>query len=305
MALASFDREVIGVELDDLTAAVATVNLRHWPEAGVQAGDVTAMDLAELGVFAPGSGVWLDPGRRTPGRSTASGATRRVSDPESFAPPWSFVRSLAGRSGATGVKLPPGIAHRHLPDPATEDVELQWVSVGGEAVECTVWWGRLARDGVGRSALLLGGDSAAELRETRGAAVPARPVAGPNDVRAGGWLHEPDPAVVAAGLVPQLAEELDAHGLSSGPTYLLSAGPATSAFARSYAVEDVLPFQLKALRAYLRDRGVGRLTIKKRGVAVEPEQLRKQLRPTGEAEATIAITRVGGQQTVLVLRPAP
>jgi hypothetical protein len=214
------------------------------------------------------------------------------------------VTGLAARVPATGVKLPPGIAHRHLPDPATEEVELQWVSVGGEAVECTVWWGRLARDSVARSALLLGADTAAELRETTGVHVSARPPAAPDQVRAGSWLHEPDPAVIAAGLAPQLAEELDAQALSTGPTYLLSPGPASSAFARSYAIEDVLPFQLKALRAYLRDRGVGRLTIKKRGVAVEPEQLRKQLRPTGDAEATIAITRVGGQQTVLVLRDA-
>ena len=42
-----------------------------------------------------------------------------------------------------------------------------------------------------------------------------------------------------------------------------------------------MPFQLKALRAYLRDRDVGALTIKKRGTAVEPEQLRRQLRLTG------------------------
>jgi hypothetical protein len=304
MALATFDREVVGVERDDLTAAVATVNLRHWPEATVQAGDVTSLDLAALGAFAPGTGLWLDPARRTPGRSTASGATRRVSDPESFAPPWSFVRSLAARSAATGAKLPPGIAHRYLPDPATEDVELQWVSVGGEAVECSVWWGVLARDGVTRSALLLGPDTAAELRETRGAAAADPTIGSPQLVRAGSWLHEPDPAVVAAGLVGQLAAELAAQSLAKGPTYLVSPGPATSAFARTYAIEDVLPFQLKALRAYLRDRDIGRLTIKKRGVAVEPEQLRKQLRPTGDNEATIAITRVGGQQTVLVLRPA-
>jgi hypothetical protein len=306
MALATFDREVLGVEQDDLTAAVATVNLRHWPTATVQAGDVTSLDLAALGAFASGTGLWLDPARRTPGRSTAAGATRRVTDPESFAPPWSFVRSLAAQNPATGVKLPPGIAHRHLPDPATEDVELQWVSVGGEAVECSVWWGGLARDGVGRSALVLGADTAAELREPRGdgsAVAPLRLATG-GDVRPGSWLHEPDPAVVSAGLVPLLAGELDATALAKGPTYLVSPTPASSPFARTYAVEDVLPFQLKALRAYLRDRDVGRLTVKKRGVSVDPEQLRRQLRPTGGAEATIAVTRTGGQQTVLVLRPA-
>src|SRR5690348_2289751 len=73
MALASFEREVIGVEADDLTAAVATVNLRHWPGASVQVGDVTTMDLAAIGAGTAGTGVWLDPGRRTPAR-TASGA---------------------------------------------------------------------------------------------------------------------------------------------------------------------------------------------------------------------------------------
>lgn len=309
MALASFEREVVGVELDELTAAVATVNLRHWPDAGVQVGDVTTMDLAELGAFAPGAGVWLDPGRRTPGRTTAAGATRRVTDPESFAPPWSFVTSLAPKVAALGVKLPPGIAHRHLPDGSTRDagsVEAQWVSVGGEAVECTVWWGSPAREGVVRSALVLcGADGAAELREHVGEPAARLGMAAPGSIRAGSWLHEADPAVVAAGLVPRLAAELGASALSKGPTYLVTSAGASSPYARSYAVEDVLPFQLKSLRAYLRQRGVGRLTIKKRGVAVEPDQLRRQLRPTGDAEATIAITRVGNQQTVLVLRPAP
>jgi hypothetical protein len=304
MAFASFEREVVGVEQDDLTAAVATVNLRHWPGAVVQAGDVTTMDLTELGAYTAGTGVWLDPGRRTPGRSTASGATRRVSDPEAFAPPWSFVRELAAKVPATGVKLPPGIAHRHLPDPTAETVEAQWVSIGGEAVECSVWWGSLAREGVGRSALVLGGEGAAELREHPGGAAGRLETAAPGAVRPGSWLHEPDPAVVAAGLVPRLADELGAQGLAKGPTYLVTGTATTTPFARSYAIEDVLPFQLKALRAYLRGRDIGRLTIKKRGVAVEPDQLRRQLRPTGAAEATIAIARVGGQQTVLVLRPS-
>jgi hypothetical protein len=118
-------------------------------------------------------------------------------------------------------------------------------------------------------------------------------------------LHEADPAVVSAGLVPHLAGELGAQALAKGPSYLVTAGSVATPFARSYAIEDVLPFQLKSLRAYLRERGVGRLTVKKRGVAVEPDQLRRQLRPSGDNEATIAVTRVGTQQTVLVLRPAP
>ena len=76
--------------------------------------------------------------------------------------------------------------------------------------------------------------------------------------------------------------------------------------ARAYAVQDVFGFQLKTLRSWLRDRGVGRLTIKKRGTAVQPEQLRKQLRLStswGEADATIVLTRVAGRQSVIAVRP--
>ena len=46
MALATFDREVLAVERDEVTAAVATMNLRHWPEASVRCADATTVDLA-------------------------------------------------------------------------------------------------------------------------------------------------------------------------------------------------------------------------------------------------------------------
>lgn len=71
--------------------------------------------------------------------------------------------------------------------------------------------------------------------------------------------------------------------------------------ADAYRVLDTLPFGLKRLRTALRERGVGRLTIKKRGTAVVPEQLRRQLDLRGDAEATIVLTRVAGEQQVLVV----
>ena len=67
----------------------------------------------------------------------------------------------------------------------------------------------------------------------------------------------------------------------------------------------MLPFGLKRLRALLRERGVGRLTVKKRGTAVEPEELRGQLRLHGDEEATVVLTRVAGQQSVLLVERLP
>ena len=74
-------------------------------------------------------------------------------------------------------------------------------------------------------------------------------------------------------------------------------------FARSYEVLETLPHREKPLRAALHERGIGRLTIKKRGVDVVPDQLRKRLALTGDNEATIVLTRVDGQGTCLLVRP--
>lgn len=284
MALAGLDREVLAVDADELTAALATVNLRHWPDVEVRCADVTTLDLAHE--LAPGDGVWLDPARRT--------GSRRTFDPESFSPPYSFVLDVMARVPATGAKLAPGIAHHLLPP----DTEAQWVSVGGDVVECALWSGPLARDGVARSALLLDGAGAAH--ELAGDPSLPRAEVGP----VAGFLHEPDGAVIRAGLVADVAAAFGARLVDPTIAYLTGDHPVDSPLVHSYAVEDVLPFHLKTLRTLLRDRGVGRLTIKKRGSAVDPEVLRRQLRLRGPAEATIVLTRVAGQPSVLVVRPA-
>jgi len=119
----------------------------------------------------------------------------------------------------------------------------------------------------------------------------------------GRWLHEPDGSVIRAGLVAEVAGPLGAVLLDPTIAYLTTTEPVATPFATSYEVTDVLPFGLKRLRALLRSRGVGSLTVKKRGTAVQPEALRRQLRLSGDAEATIVLTRVAGEQTVLVVSP--
>lgn len=292
MALAALDRQVLAIDADELTAAFATVNLRHWPSAEVRCHDVTTLDLPAM--LEPTDGVWLDPARRTTGHG---GGSRRTFDPEAFSPPYSFVLDVARQFPATGAKLAPGIAHRLLPDGVSAPAaEAQWVSVHGDVVECALWFGPLARDSVRRSALVLDGRGGThELVDDESL---SRPPAGP----VGAYLHEPDGAVIRAGLVPEIAARTGARLIDPTIAYLTTDTPVSDSLVHSYAVDDVLPYQVKSLRTYLRDRGVGVLTIKKRGSAVDPVQLRRQLRLTGDAEATIALTRVAGRPSVLVLR---
>jgi hypothetical protein len=279
MAFAGLDREVLAVDRDEVTAAVATVNLRHWPEAVVRCEDATTTELGGYG------GAFLDPARRA-----ASG--RRLLDPHQGSPPFSFALDLARRLPGVGVKTAPGIPHHLVP----EGAEAQWVSVDGDVVEAGLWFGAVAREGVNRSALVLDGEGGAAEVNDEGLDVPD--VAPPGPV-----LYEPDGAVIRSGLVGQVAATVGGHLLDPTIAYVTAERRVPTPLASAYAVEDVFPFQLKTLRTWLRDRGVGRLTIKKRGTAVDPDQLRRQLKLSGDAEQTIVLTRVSGRQSVLAVRP--
>ena len=282
MALAGVGLQVLAVDADEATAAVATVNLRHFPEAQVRHGDGLAVDLAAEGV----DGVYADPARRT-------AAGRRSWEPSDWTPPLDALLALRDQVPAVGLKLGPGLPHRLVPAEAAA----QWVSVDGDVVEVGLWFGPLAPEGPGRSALVLRGGHAHTVVADRAADAP--PPVGP----VGTYLYEPDGAVIRAGLVGTVVH--DVHGRLLDPTiaYVTADRLVPIPVAGAYRVLDDLPFSVKRLRTYLRERGVGRLTVKKRGTAVTPEQLRGQLDLRGDAEATVVLTRVGGTQHVLVVEP--
>lgn len=293
MAFAGVGLGVLAVDTDELTAAVATVNLRHFPEAEIRHADAFSLDLAAEGV----DGVFADPARRT-----ASGSRRH--DPAAYSPPLDRVLDLRATVPAVGVKVGPGIPHTALPP----DVEAQWVSVDGDVVEAGLWSGPLAPDGPGRTALLLrttpgeGAPSAVVVRPSGTGAEAGRsptPDVGP----VGGYLYEPDGAVIRAGLVGEVVAEVQGRLVDRTIAYVTSDALHHPATATAYRVLDTMPFGLKRLRTYLRERDVGRLTIKKRGTAVVPEQLRKQLDLRGRADGTIVLTRIAGAQHVLVVEP--
>jgi hypothetical protein len=281
MAMAALGLTVLATDVDELTAAVATVNSRFFPDTEVRHADGLTLDLAAEGV----DGVFADPARRT-------AAGRRRHDPSSYSPPLDDVLAVRDRVAALGVMVGPAIPLAAVPP----DAEAQWVSVDGDVVEAGLWFGPLAPDGPGHSALVVRGETASTLRAQR---TPGPPEVGP----VGAYLYEPDGAVIRSGLVALVAEQVHGRLVDATIAYVTSDHLAATDVAQAYRVVDVMPFGLKRLRTALRERGVGRLTIKKRGTAVVPEQLRKQLDLRGDAEATIVLTRVAGTQQVLLVEP--
>ena len=266
----------LGIDRDLLTVEVARANaevLGAGDRVEVRCADVTDTDLA--GVDA----VFVDPARR--------GGGSRALDPRSWSPPFSFVLDLARRVPATGAKLAPGVPHGVLPAGA----EAEWVSDGGDVVECALWCGPLSSGAPRRATLLPSGATLTGDGTRTG-------VPGP----IGRYLVEPDGAVIRAGLVAEAADLVGGRLLDATIAYLTCDERPETPFGTAYEVTDVLPFGVKRLRALLRDRGVGRLTVKKRGTAVRPEELRRQLRLSGDAEATVVLTRIAGEQSVLLVQ---
>ena len=286
MALAGMGLRVVAVERDEATAACATVNLRRLPGATVRHGDALAVDLLAEGVDA----VFADPARRD-----ARG--RRVFDPAAYEPPLDALLALRAVVPALGLKVAPGIPHAALP----EDAHAQWVSDGGDVVEAGLWFDGLAPEGPGRSALVLTEAGGAVVAD---AGPPDAPVTqapvGPLEA----FLYEPDGAVIRAGLVHRVCAEVEGSLVAPSIAFVTAPHLIATPFATAYRVLDHFPFGLKRLRTYLRERGVGHVTIKKRGTAVEPETLRRQLDLRGSGTATIVLTRLAGTQSVLVVEPA-
>ncbi|KRF15181.1 class I SAM-dependent methyltransferase [Nocardioides sp. Soil796] len=278
IAFARAGLTVAGVDLDPVRVAVAEANLAALGLPGaVQVADGTTLDLSGFGA------VFADPARR--------GARGRVFDAEGWTPPWSFVTSLLER--ASVVKVAPGIPHDLVPD----SVEAEWVSEAGEVKEAALWSSYLATARC-RATVIGSGGLASITEEDDPYDGRERPVR-----ELGAFLYEPDGAVIRAGLVTAVAAGVDGGLLDEHIAYVTSDTSFRSPFARGYQVLETLPYREKPLKAALRERGIGRLTIKKRGVDVVPEQLRKRLDLHGEQEATLVMTRVAGEGTALLVQP--
>jgi hypothetical protein len=268
-----------GVDLDPVRVAVAEANLAALGLPGaVMVADATTVDTA------PFDAAFADPARRS--------SRGRTFSPDGWTPPWSFVEELLRRPAC--VKVAPGIPHDLVPD----GVEAEWVSDRGEVKEAALWSGRLAT--TARRATVIGQGGLATLTDEddpffgRGGA----------DVRkVGAFLYEPDGAVIRAGLVTAVAAGVGGGLLDEHIAYVVSDQAFRTPFARGYRIVEELPYREKQLKAALRERGVGTLTIKKRGVAVSPEGLRQRLGLRGDVTATLVLTRAAGHGTALLVEP--
>jgi SAM-dependent methyltransferase len=270
LALAA-QAHVTGIDQDWLRLAMAQENVgaygngdRFFP---LQADLMTQPPL-------PVEALFFDPARR-------DDQGKRLKSVHLYRPPLSLLYDWRKQTAHAAVKISPGIDYAEIP----VDAEVEFISVSGSVKECILWYGDLQPQGE----MLTSIDNPGQDR-------PAR--------NPGAYLYEPDGAVIRAHLIQPLARRIGATPIDPNIAYLTSDESRETPFARRFEIEDWFPFQLKRLRQYLRERHIGRVTIKKRGSPLDPADFQRRLRLKGDEERILFLTHVLGKPAVLVGREA-
>lgn len=271
--------QVQAVDIDPVRLAMAAENAKVygvgarilWLEA-----DLTQLQLPSV------QAAFFDPARRA--------GSRRITRLADYVPPVSLVQTWQKSLRRLGMKVAPGITDAELN--ALQPAQVEFISVAGDMKEATLWFGEGFSAGRRATLLRAGAEPISLAAEGE---VPPAPLSAPL-----AYLYEPDPAILRARLVAQVAAQLDAAQLDEQIAYLTSNQFTHTPLARCWRVLDWLPFNLKPLRARLRDMDAGPVTVKKRGSPVDTDALARQLSGTGSRALVVVLTQAEGRPVAMI-----
>jgi len=278
-ALAGRSPVVLGSDLDPVRARMAQHNMRATAARVVLADALAPVSRGLL--------PYADPARRTAGgrRITSSDTLPSVADLDRA---WSHRPPV--------LRVPPGIDYEALARPG----EVEIVSLDGSAREAVLWPTEFAEVGR-RATVLVSAGEGYQLTDTEPDDVPVAAV--------GRWIVDPDAAVVRSHLVRHFAAR---HGLwQLDPHLAYLSGDSRPPVGRAFEVLEAAPLRERTLADWLRGAKAGTVEIKVRGIDLDPDALRRRLRPalsgSRAVARTIVLARVGrGQMAYLTLaHPAP
>lgn len=268
---------VIGSDLDRVRLAMARHNV---PDATLLVADaLTPTSTADV--------LLADPARRSD--------AGRIFRLDQLTPPLlELLATYAGR--ILIVKCAPGLDHQMLRNRFGFDGEVQVTSLDGGVREACLWSGPGIE--TRRRATVLrsradGSVSEFEITDHEDDDVPAG--------EAGEWIVDPDGAIVRAGLVKHYAHRFGLWQLDPQIAYLT--GDSVPTGARGFRVIEQVGVTEKVLRKALAAHDCGPLEILVRGLDVDPDQLRKKLKPKGGRPLSLVLTRIGRKGTAFICEP--
>ncbi len=278
LAMARAGAWVVGLDIDPVRVRIAQMNAASL---GVQA----QFEIADVREGIPEADViFYDPARRdTNGR--------RIFHVEQYHPPLSLVKSWWVEHKATQIvaKLSPGVDLAQLAD---YPGGVEFISVKGDLKEAVLWTD--ADFGLPRTKATLLTDTGV-FSWVRDATLPDAAIGEPRR-----WLVEPDAAMIRAGLVQDLALERNGSLLDATIAYFTTDTFPEMVWGRAWSVLDWLPYNLKKLRACLRERNIGHVTVKKRGFPMTPDEIIPRLKLKGDEACVLVFTRHIGMPIVII-----
>ncbi|MCA9120771.1 MAG: hypothetical protein H6822_32475 [Planctomycetaceae bacterium] len=271
----------VAIDRDSIATLLVEANCR-----ALDASDLTC-EVADVLSIVEGlsCSAWhIDPDRRV--------AKQRTSQAVYSEPSLDVIHRLYQEVNNGAIKLAPGA---ELNDDWIEEetVELEWIGSRRECRQQVVWLGGLARRVGQRTATIVHRQD--ESHSFTGDADREVDVAVP-----GRFIYAPASTLLAARLDAALAEQLQLRATSYGVCYYSADQYCDSPLFDVFKVDELMNLDVKKLRLLLRDRRVGMLEIKVRGVEIDPANLRKRLQLKGNMNASLLVFRNEGEVKVAV-----
>jgi THUMP domain-like len=281
--------ETVGVDQSPFATLLAAANVGAVRQSESRAR--VSLQTVEVGQFSLADfAAWhLDPDRRPAGGRTTSLDWSN--------PPLSTVEALLAAVPDGAIKMAPAA---EIPAEWSERCELEWIGRDRQCRQLVAWHGALAQSPGLRRATVLPSNHAAQaaVRSFVGEPNVVVPIA----ERLERFVFDTDPTIVAARLNGALAAEHGLAAVAAGPAYFTGPEAIADEALACFEVEEVLPAKMRALAQSLEERGIGALEIKKRGVDLDPERVRRELKLRGEKPATLLFTMLAGRQVAILAR---
>ena len=322
----------IGVDLDENRLAMYRYNsgvMRGIPQESYDAhailGDVREVAKENDSESATPARPKADYFTIDPARRAIEGENQR--DLRNLTPTFEEVIEIAKHYKGGMAKIPPGYPICEIP----RGTEILYIGSRTDCRECLVLFGELAQNPDHVRAVMVGktGETIAdwsfirdEKREARNESEQSqydhnyelegrdrvyRTSSSESDLPLGGiskFIAEPAPVLLRSHLfgVIALAHDETTHLISPGIAYVTSEKPLPAPAFANYEILESSEISTGAVRDMLKSHDIGKLTLKLRGVKVDPDQEIKRLKPKGKNSATLFYTRLDGEKIAILTR---
>lgn len=322
--------KVTGVDLDENRLAMYRHNLKAFgKDASTKCADVREV-ASENDIKMPASAgmtktdyFTIDPARRA-----IEGENQR--DLRNLTPTLEEVVEISKHYKGGMAKLPPGYPPAEIPD----NTEILYLGGHGDCRECLVLFGELAKhpDTVRAVIVDKNGDTVAEWSRRRDRSLETldddlqekldrndslegkdrtyRTATSRSDLplgEIGKYIAEPAPALIRSRLFSDaaLAHDPSAHLISEGIAYVSSDKMLPAPAFASYEILAHAEIATGAVRNMLKEHDIGKITLKLRGVKLDPDAETKRLKPKGKNSAILFYTRFRGEKIAILTRRCP